>query len=118
MGGASRLEGRVEVCEGNEWGTICQHHWDRLEGRVVCRELGYSASGNIELFNSPHSYSIAIIRNLLLSQGPLSFIMLHLVTELECQYIMAGLIVVERRHSYLSVTVEHSMDALMLTTQV
>ena len=39
------MEGRVEICKNNVWGTVCQRGWDRLDSRVVCRQLRYSAVG-------------------------------------------------------------------------
>ena len=36
----SRYEGRVEICFGGVWGTICSDGWDSREATVVCRQLG------------------------------------------------------------------------------
>ncbi|XP_019849155.1 PREDICTED: deleted in malignant brain tumors 1 protein-like [Amphimedon queenslandica] len=33
--------GRVDVCIGNEWGTISRTNFDHTEARVICRQLGY-----------------------------------------------------------------------------
>ena len=34
--------GRVEICSGNKWGTICNDDWDESEAVVVCRQLDFS----------------------------------------------------------------------------
>ena len=44
VGGNNPLEGRVEVCFYNQWGTVCDSFWGNEEARVVCRQLGYSGS--------------------------------------------------------------------------
>ncbi|PIK53454.1 putative deleted in malignant brain tumors 1 protein isoform X1 [Apostichopus japonicus] len=40
--GSVPTEGRVEIFYNNEWGTICDDHWQREDAEVICRQLGYS----------------------------------------------------------------------------
>ena len=44
--GSTFLEGRLEVCRNERWGTVCDNGWDRTDAIVACRELGYSIAGN------------------------------------------------------------------------
>lgn len=41
-GTTEHIEGRVDVCIGGVWGTVTDDGWNSREGRVVCRQLGFS----------------------------------------------------------------------------
>ena len=45
VGGANALEGRIEVCYNNRWGTVCDDAWGAPDASVACRQLGYSDAG-------------------------------------------------------------------------
>ena len=38
--------GRVEICNDDQWKTVCDYKWHNREAQVVCRQLGYSNVSN------------------------------------------------------------------------
>ena len=44
-GGRHYREGRVEVCRNQQWGRVCDDHWDVNDSAVACRQLELSEEG-------------------------------------------------------------------------
>ena len=42
---STAVRGRVEVCVGGSYGTVCDDNWDYVDASVVCQELGFSPCG-------------------------------------------------------------------------
>jgi len=46
VNGSNLLEGRVEICINNAWGTICDSLFSEDEATVICQQLGVKFNGN------------------------------------------------------------------------
>ena len=47
VGSTTANQGRVEICYDNQWGTVCDDSFTSIDARVVCRQLGYPAVGEV-----------------------------------------------------------------------
>ena len=45
IGPSSAFAGRVEICIGSMWTTVCDDFWDGQDASVLCSQLGYSPYG-------------------------------------------------------------------------
>ena len=57
--GLTNMEGRVEICNGGVWGSVCKHNFGELEATVVCKQLGFAEceQWNLLLFKLYWAYA-------------------------------------------------------------
>ena len=73
MQGGTNTAGRVELCQDNFWGTLCDNHWDVADAQVACRELGYSAIKAIPLIDVPVGTAVMSFRDTKCTECAVSF---------------------------------------------
>ena len=47
---AELIRGRVEICIGGRFGTICEKLWTNQDASVACKQLGYSTYGQFTTY--------------------------------------------------------------------
>ena len=50
-GGRNSLEGRVELCINNAWGTVCDDEFSSQDAEVVCRQIGELPPGKYRCYS-------------------------------------------------------------------
>ena len=48
--GGSATRGRVEICNNNVWGTVCDDLWGTPDAQVACRQLGFERTSGRPLY--------------------------------------------------------------------
>ena len=81
-------DGRVEICIGGFWGSVCDGRWDARDATVVCRQLGYNQSISLPSF-CIICFIFIISQHLLLFQGT------GFQQTFHCSIILVKLIVME-----------------------
>ena len=50
LNGTVEMEGRLEVCTGGIWGTVCAHGFPRSAAYVACKQLGHDDTNGMCLY--------------------------------------------------------------------
>ena len=74
--------GRVEVCLGGRYGTVCYNSWDNQDASVVCRQLGFSQNGEGIANWKISTLFVNTVFYFFFQQVPLVLLLIHLVKEL------------------------------------
>ena len=53
------MDGIVQLCHDEDWGTVCANGWDDSDASVVCRQLGFSPRGDSDCLG-PFSQSLCM----------------------------------------------------------
>ena len=61
VGGTIPNEGRVEICDQNAWGTVCDNSWDITDAGVACHSAGYSRFSKMLLWCKYRKASVIIV---------------------------------------------------------
>ena len=62
VGGSNPLEGRVELCINNAWGTVCDDQFSEDDAEVICSQIGRRHNGTEVSFFGPGTGPIFLDR--------------------------------------------------------
>ena len=61
VNGNSEMEGRVEICLNDEWGTVCDQMWDDTDAGVVCQQLDLQSNGIVKPIQHVYNFKYFLI---------------------------------------------------------
>ena len=64
-GSSDRSTGRVEICNDEVWGAVCNSNWDDTDAGVACRQLSFAPLGNHVSHRYLHALSVSTIKLLI-----------------------------------------------------
>ena len=68
--GANLTAGRIEICIGTNWRSVCTDYWGRMDAKVLCRQLGFPEGGKLpQQLSCSYVWNILQEKNILLLAG-------------------------------------------------
>ena len=61
--GQSSREGRLEICSGGYWGSVCSAGWTKQNTLVACRQLGYKTLRKFGYYSHSFHVKISLLRS-------------------------------------------------------
>lgn len=97
---SDKYSGRVEVCIGKTWGSVCDEQWDSVDAYVACKQSDVDFIGKLKkcllLISSIIVFIFLRLRNVLLgskiSDCIVSYINIQHICELKLRSSFASLI--------------------------